>query len=51
MKYQMIVVGPLETNCYLVYDEETRDCLIVCPGVDDPAIPGLLILDKIAVGL
>jgi len=34
MKYQMIVVGPLETNCYLVYDEETRDCLIVDPGAD-----------------
>ncbi|MBN1938201.1 MAG: MBL fold metallo-hydrolase [Candidatus Aminicenantes bacterium] len=34
MKYLMIVVGPLETNCYLVYDEETRDCLIVDPGAD-----------------
>lgn len=34
MKYLMIVVGPLETNCYLVYDEETRDCLIVDPGAE-----------------
>jgi glyoxylase-like metal-dependent hydrolase (beta-lactamase superfamily II) len=34
MKYQMIVVGPLETNCYLIYDEETKDCLIVDPGAD-----------------
>jgi hydroxyacylglutathione hydrolase len=34
MKYMMIVVGPLETNCYLVYDEETKDCLIVDPGAE-----------------
>jgi hydroxyacylglutathione hydrolase len=34
MKYTMIVVGPLETNCYLVYDEETKDCLIVDPGAE-----------------
>jgi len=34
MKFQMIVVGPLETNCYLVYDEETKECLIVDPGAD-----------------
>ncbi len=34
MKYLMIVVGPLETNCYLVFDEETRECLIVDPGAD-----------------
>ena len=34
MKFQMIVVGPLEANCYLVYDEETRECLIVDPGAE-----------------
>jgi len=34
MKYTMIIVGPLETNCYLVYDEETKDCLIVDPGAE-----------------
>jgi glyoxylase-like metal-dependent hydrolase (beta-lactamase superfamily II) len=38
MKYLMIVVGPLETNCYLVYDEDTRDCLIVDPGADSDRI-------------
>ena len=34
LKFKMIVVGPLETNCYLVYDEETRDCLIIDPGAE-----------------
>jgi len=34
MKVQTIVVGALETNCYLVYCGETCECAIVDPGAD-----------------
>jgi len=34
MKYETLVVGALETNCYLVYCEETRDGAVVDPGAD-----------------
>jgi glyoxylase-like metal-dependent hydrolase (beta-lactamase superfamily II) len=32
MFIKRLVVGPLESNCYLVADEETREGLIVDPG-------------------
>ncbi len=32
MRYKMIIVGALETNCFLVYDPETLDCAVVDPG-------------------
>ena len=38
MKVQTVVVGPLETNCYLVYCEATRECAIVDPGADPDRI-------------
>jgi hydroxyacylglutathione hydrolase len=34
MKYELVIVGALETNCYLVYCEETRACAIIDPGAD-----------------
>lgn len=34
LRYKIIIVGGLETNCYLVFDEETRDCAIVDPGAE-----------------
>jgi glyoxylase-like metal-dependent hydrolase (beta-lactamase superfamily II) len=34
MKYELVVVGALDTNCYLVYCEETRACAIVDPGAE-----------------
>jgi len=53
MKYEMVVVGALETNCYLVYCEETMECAVVDPGADPEKIiqkigelglmPGILI--------
>lgn len=42
IKILTIPVGFLETNCYVIYDETSRDALIVDPG-DDADI----ILDKI----
>jgi hydroxyacylglutathione hydrolase len=38
MKYELVVVGALETNCYLVYDEETRACAVIDPGADHEKI-------------
>lgn len=38
MKYELVVVGALETNCYLVYDEETRECAVIDPGADHEKI-------------
>lgn len=34
MKYELVVVGALETNCYLAYCEETRACAVIDPGAD-----------------
>lgn len=34
MKYEIVVVGALETNCYLVYCEETRECAVIDPGAN-----------------
>jgi hydroxyacylglutathione hydrolase len=38
MKTKTIVVGALETNCYLVYCEETRVCAVVDPGAEPERI-------------
>ncbi|MCK4645589.1 MAG: MBL fold metallo-hydrolase [Candidatus Aminicenantes bacterium] len=38
MKYETLIVGILETNCYLVYCPETLDCAIVDPGADEEKI-------------
>jgi hydroxyacylglutathione hydrolase len=38
MKYKSVVVGALETNCYLVYCETTRECAVVDPGADHEQI-------------
>ncbi len=34
MKIQQIVVGPLQTNCYLVWGEGSREGTIIDPGAD-----------------
>lgn len=42
MKIKKFEVGPLFVNCYIVYDEETKDAVVIDPG-DEPD----LILDFI----
>ena len=42
IKQEVVVLGNLETNCYLVWDEETKKGLVV-----DPADDGMAISDKI----
>ena len=34
MKLNTLVVGPLEENCYIVYDENSKKALIVDPGAE-----------------
>ncbi|KPJ70398.1 hypothetical protein AMJ51_02040 [Microgenomates bacterium DG_75] len=34
MKIERLVVGQLQTNCYLVWDEESRQAIIIDPGDD-----------------
>ena len=34
MKYETLVVGALETNCYLVYCPLTKECAVVDPGAE-----------------
>jgi glyoxylase-like metal-dependent hydrolase (beta-lactamase superfamily II) len=34
IKYALAVVGPLDTNCYLVYCGDTLDCAIIDPGAE-----------------
>jgi glyoxylase-like metal-dependent hydrolase (beta-lactamase superfamily II) len=38
MRYKMIIVGALETNCFLVYDPETLECAVVDPGSEPDKI-------------
>ncbi|MGE4357948.1 MAG: MBL fold metallo-hydrolase [Candidatus Omnitrophota bacterium] len=44
MKIEKIVVGELETNCYIVYDEITRQALVIDPGGEAGKIR--IIMDK-----
>lgn len=34
LEVQRIVVGPLQANCYLVIDQESRESLVVDPGAE-----------------
>lgn len=34
IKFELITVGYLETNCYLIYDEQSENALVVDPGGD-----------------
>ncbi len=34
MKIKKVVVGPLSTNCYIVFDEKTKKGVIIDPGGD-----------------
>lgn len=34
MPYDMLPLGPLETNCWLCWDENTRGCAVIDPGAE-----------------
>ncbi len=38
MRYKLVIVGGLETNCYLVFCPGTRACVVIDPGADPEKI-------------
>jgi hydroxyacylglutathione hydrolase len=50
MKVERVIVGPLQSNCYIVYDEKTLDALIIDPGDEPEKIIGVLETKKLKVG-
>ncbi|MBU4496117.1 MAG: MBL fold metallo-hydrolase [Acidobacteria bacterium] len=38
MTYDTVVVGALETNCYLVFCQETKECAVIDPGAQPEKI-------------
>ncbi|MCK5852606.1 MBL fold metallo-hydrolase [bacterium] len=42
-------VGPLETNCYLVIDDNTKDALLIDPGAEAEELLTILEEEKIAL--
>ncbi len=38
MKYEVLVLGQLETNCYLVWDQKTKKGIVIDPADDGVAI-------------
>jgi hydroxyacylglutathione hydrolase len=42
MKYEHVIVGAIETNCYIVYDEETKECAVIDPGAEAEKIIHLI---------
>lgn len=38
MKYMTMVLGPIMTNCYIVYDSDTKDAMVIDPAWDYPKI-------------
>lgn len=42
VRFEALAVGPLETNCYLVWDVDTRDAVLIDPGGDKPRIEQMI---------
>jgi glyoxylase-like metal-dependent hydrolase (beta-lactamase superfamily II) len=38
LRYEKMIIGELETNCYLVWDEDTKECLVIDPADDGVSI-------------
>lgn len=42
MKIHTVVVGPIDTNCYIVEDEASREAIVIDPGGEAGKITGFL---------
>ena len=42
MLIKTLPVGHLETNCYVVTDEDTLECAVIDPGAESKTILGYL---------
>lgn len=49
MQIERLVVGPLQVNCYVVYDDRTRDAIVIDPGDDGRDILDLVRQRDLAV--
>lgn len=49
MQIKRIVVGPLSTNCYVVWSEKTCDAMIIDPGGNFEDIRGVIEKEALAV--
>jgi len=38
LRYETLILGQLDTNCYLVWDDATKECLIIDPADDGVSI-------------
>jgi len=47
MKFEVVIVGSLETNCYLVYCPQTLECAVVDPGAEPHKIIHSIIHNKL----
>ena len=51
MKIDTLLVGPLQTNCYILGDENTKQAIVVDPGFEAENILGLLRQQALATKL
>lgn len=42
IRVEAVAVGPFQSNCYIVWDDATKDCAVVDPGDEVPRIAGVL---------
>lgn len=47
IKYKLAVVGPLDTNCYLVYCPGTLECAVIDPGAEAERIFPMIAEDNL----
>ena len=50
MEIDTLVLGPLQSNCYIVSNEKSREAMVVDPGDEAGKIAGLLDAKKLKVG-
>lgn len=48
MKLKIMAVGPLEENCYIVYDETTRQAILIDPGDEAERIAAFIDKENLA---
>ena len=49
MKIMQLCVGPVATNCYIVYDENSRGAAVIDPGDNAPSILHAIAEEKLTV--
>ena len=42
LKVQTFIIGPIETNCYLAYDESTKEAILIDPAVFNKEIQNFI---------